>query len=72
MVNQALMDNIQTIIDEDLIDEAKSLHQRVFSIGCFDVFDVVSLELMLLELKKRGYFFSESLEVFKAEDNYVE
>ena len=65
MVSKSLMENLQTTSDEDLIDEAKSLHQRIFSIGCFDAFDVVSLEFMLIELKERGYAFSEALEVFR-------
>ncbi len=69
MVSKVLMENLKTTSDEDLIDEAKSLHQRVFTIGCFDAYDVVSLEFMLLELKERGYAFSEALEVFKPEES---
>ena len=68
MVSRNLIENLHSVGDEDLIEEAKSLHQRVFTIGCFDAHDIVSLELMLYELSQRGYVFNEKLEVYKEGD----
>ena len=46
---------IKTMTDEDLISEAKGLHNAIENFECFSCGDLADYEMVISELKDRGY-----------------
>jgi len=61
--------SLKTMTDDVLILEAKSLHNQIFVVDCYNTKDMVELEAIYQELELRGYDVNETsvLEVTKSE-----
>ena len=59
------MNEIEKLSDEQLIADARELHELIFEIDCFGVKDLVRYELTLRELDMRDYSVSQKLVIEK-------
>ena len=59
---------MSTETDEELIQQAKGLHQAIQMDDCCAAHDLLEFEAVSAELIKRGYQLVEGLEVVKADE----
>jgi len=60
---------IEEMDDTKLIEEASSLYESIYVVDCFGARDIMILDAMCAELKKRGYTINETTELHIGKDD---
>ena len=67
-MNEEMLDKYRSMSDEELAQEAKSTWERINLIGCFGLKDILIYELLLRELERRGFAFTQTVDFYRIED----
>lgn len=59
MAKGTTKETLKALTDEELITEAKLLHQSIYVIECYGAQDIFLLKFMYTELERRGYKINE-------------
>jgi hypothetical protein len=67
-----MIDKFVQMSNDDLIQEAKSLYESIYTVGCFGMFDLVLFDFVTRELERRGYVLVQTIEAFEIDEKPTE